>query len=375
MDDLDLKDAVEYHYGNFPPRELDYKTLLSVSNSAAAALARYDQYIRSMHNSELLLAPLRSQEAVISSRMEGTVTTLDEVLRYEADQISDEAPLGPASRDDVIETYLYHRAMQQARTGIENGSRISEWLIRSAHQTLLGFGRGADKSPGDYKVEQNYLVDRRKKKVLFVPISPDRLRDGMECLIHFIEDDGNDPLLRTAIAHIEFEALHPFKDGNGRIGRMLIPLMLWQYGLLSAPHFYVSAYLEAQRDDYIDRMRDVSASGSWTEWCLFFFEALENQAKENIQVAEQIGALYEEMKDVFRGTLSSKWGMNALDAIFSRPVFRNNSFTRYSGVPSATAARFTRALVEKDLLITIEPASGRRAALYAFEPLLKIIRR
>ena len=258
---------------------------------------------------------------------------------------------------------------------IEDGGGISEWLIRGSHDVLLHLGRGSGMSPGEFKQEPNYVVDRTRRKVLFVPIQPEFLQDGIDQLMGFIGDEDQQILIRTALAHVEFEALHPFKDGNGRIGRMLITLMLWKYGVISAPHFYISSYFEEHRDEYLDRMREVSRSNAWTDWVIFFLNALEAQAQENLQKAEEIQALYDEMKEIFRELLASKWSTQALDFVFTRPVFRNNIFTGKSGIPGQTAHRFTRVLAEEGLLRTVRPASGRRAAMYAFEPLLGLVRR
>ena len=173
---------------------------------------------------------------------------------------------------------------------------------------------------------------------------------------------------------IEFEALHPFKDGNGRIGRMLITLMLWSSGTISSPHFYASGYFEDNKDLYIDTMRKVSEQGDWESWCAFFLEAIEQQAIKNLSIAEDIHSLYEKMKKILSDILSSKWSVNALDFVFTNPVFRNNRFTSNSGIPAASAARFTRVLLDNEIIITIEEASGRRPALYSFEPLMNIVR-
>jgi Fic family protein len=151
------------------------------------------------------------------------------------------------------------------------------------------------------------------------------LQDGLDSLFEYIDNNTDPALIKTALTHIEFEALHPFKDGNGRIGRMLITLMLWKSGTLSAPHFYVSGY-------------------------------------------------FEEMKQRFSDVLSSKWSVTALDFVFTNPVFRNNKFTSNSGIASATAARFTRTLLEEGIIQTVEEASGRRPALYSFEPLMNLVR-
>ncbi|WP_345932585.1 MULTISPECIES: Fic family protein [Tistrella] len=180
--------------------------------------------------------------------------------------------------------------------------------------------------------------------------------------------------MRTAIAYLEFEELHTFKDGNGRNGRMIIPLILWKADFISEPHFYISEFFKKNKDEYIDRMRDVSASDAWEAWILSFLSALETQARQNLEKAEQIRALYEDMKGRFQDALASKWTITALDFIFTRPAFLNSTFTRRSGIPAQTAHKFTRSLLDAGLLKTIEPAAGRRSALYAFEPLLALVR-
>lgn len=370
----DMAGAVPYHHGKFPPTLDDYGRLIRPLSGAMAALARYDQMLKSMHSSDILLAPLRSQEAVVSSRMEGTVSTLDEVLRLEAEQEDDEDLAQRDARSEAVEVYLYSRAMRIAQASLKEGAPLSSWLVRSAHRMLLGFGRGAHLSPGEYKTEQNYLVDKTKRKVLFIPMGPEVLQEGLDRFFAFINDDAQEVLIRTAIAHLEFEAIHPFKDGNGRIGRMIIPLMLWKAGTISEPCFYVSEFFEKNKDEYIDCMRAVSASGAWTDWVVFFLTAIEAQAMQNLRKAEQIQYLYEEMKERFRDILSSRWTITALDFIFTRPVFRNNVFTSKSGIPAPTAHRFARSLLDAGLTRMVVPSSGRRPALYAFEPLLSIVR-
>jgi Fic family protein len=340
---------------------------------ATNAIARYDQMLKNMHNSEILLAPLRNQEAVISSRMEGTISTMDEILKYTADETADSSNTHHY-REDVLETILYQRALINAQNAMTDGYTLSASMIRTIHQQLLSFGRGTKKSPGKFKTEQNYLADKLKNSILFVPISPEKLQDGLDLLFEYIENHPDPVLVKTAVMHIEFEALHPFEDGNGRIGRMLITLLLWSKGIISQPHFYISGYLEENKNLYIDMMRHVSETGNWNEWCAFFLKAVEQQAIKNLEIAERIQKLYEEMKQIFAENLSSKWSINTLDYIFTNPIFRNNNFTSKSGVPPATAQRFTRILLEKNLITTLEEASGRRSALYSFEPLMQLVR-
>ncbi len=371
--DLNLDNAVYYHYGKFPPSSLDYARFVEPLVNATAAVARYDQMLKNMHNSEILLAPLRNQEAVISSRMEGTVSTMDEILKYEADHDVD-AGNSTNVRSEVIETLLYQRALKATQKAMEDGYTISQSVIKGIHQRLLSLGRGASKSPGEFKKEQNYLADKLKKNILFIPVSPEKLQEGLDNLFLYMEQSTHPSLIKAGITHIEFEALHPFKDGNGRIGRMLITLMLWASGTISAPHFYISGYLEENKNLYIDTMRNVSEHGDWESWCIFFLEAIEQQAIRNLTIAENISKLYENMKIVFSDALSSKWSVNALDFVFTNPMFRNNKFVTNSGIPTSSAARFTRVLLENNLIATLEEASGRRPALYSFEPLMKLVR-
>jgi len=372
---IDLSDAVEYHYGDFPPEKLDLELLLKPITDATASLSRYDEMLRNMLNSEVLLGPLRRRDAVVSSRMEGTISTLDEILQLEADEDAGDRDARRNARSETVEVFLYARALKAAQDRLSEGASISDWLVRGAHQTLLAFGRGAQKSPGQYKTEQNYIGERgRNAKVSFIPVSHDHLQQGMDTLFEFIDADVHIPILRTALAHIEFEALHPFEDGNGRVGRMLITLLLWHYGLISQPHFFVSGYFEQNKDEYIERMRRVSSHHEWSEWCAFFLGGLEAQAEENIKIAEAIQTLYADMKDRFQQVLSSQWSNHALDFIFANPVFRNNRFTSASGIPAPTAHRFTNKLQKSRFIQELQPASGRRAALYSFEPLLRIVR-
>lgn len=370
----DASDAVGYHYGGFPPTDIDYQRLARPLTAATGALARYDAKLETLHNKELLLAPLRNAEAVVSSRIEGTVATLDEILKIQADAEDDDDDHS-AYRQEAIEVYSYTRAVKHAQAVIEAGTvPISSRLIREAHSRLLFFGRGADKTPGQFKKEPNYIADKRNRKILFIPASVEALEAGIAELERYIHDEDIEPLIQTAVMHAEFEALHPFKDGNGRLGRMLIPLNLWQRGIIHAPHLYVSAAIEERREEYVDRLRGVSDTGNWNDWIAFFLEILQRQAVLNMQITDSIGTLYIEMQTRFREILNSQWAPLAVEYVFGKPVFRNSAFTAAAGIPSQTAHRITRQLVDSGMLTVVEQASGRRAALLSFQPLLEIVR-
>lgn len=371
IDDYDHSNVVNYHYGQFPPNALDLTKLIEPLARAQDSVSRYDQMLLSLPNSELLLAPMRHNEAVISSRMEGTISTVDEVMIYEADAEDDSRT---EARSDAIEVFLYKEVLRRAQAAVADGTPINEGLIKNAHRVLLSFGRGAKKDPGEYKKEQNYIGDDRRKILYFKPISPLQLQPAMSALLEFVEESDMLHFFKVAIAHVEFEALHPFNDGNGRIGRLLITLLMWKFGLIHKPHFYVSAYFEANKEQYIELMRNVSKDNDWTAWVGFFLDAIASQAETNLKTAQDITELYEEMKESFREMSGSKWHIAAQDSIFENPVFKNSQLIKRSGMPKHVAVRITRLLHEGGLLREIRPASGRRGAMYMFEPLMDIVR-
>lgn len=366
-----FENAVYYHEGWFPPEAIDVSFFLNEILRATEAIARFDQMLKNLPNSEILLAPLRNQEALLSSRIEGTISTMDEILEFEATHENSDFE---NTKSDVIETILYQRTLKNTQKAISDGYELSGSLIKTMHQQLLSFGRGASKSPGKYKDEQNFLADKRKKEILFVPISPERLQEGIDNLFNFIHRSTLPVLIKTAIMHLEFEALHPFQDGNGRIGRMLITLNLWSEKILSDLHFYISGYFEKHKEEYIEQMRNVSQTNDWNPWIKFFLTAVEQQAIKNLEIAEQIRDLYEKTKIEFSESLSSKWNREVLDFIFTYPVFRNNKLISTTKIPGATAGHMIRKLIDSGYLKVREEAAGSRAAMYSFEPLMELVR-
>ena len=369
----DLSNAVHYRIGAFPPKSLDCEKLIGPLDEASAAVARFDARMSGMANGEMLLAPLRRQDAVASSRMEGAVSTIEELYRLEAEEVFGGADFHREARDGGIETYLCSKAFRSAQVTLNDGHRLDECLIRAAHQELFSAGRGSCKDPGNYKSEQNYISSGRGRKIGYVPIAPKQLKPAMAKLVKFMNESEMRPLIRIAIAHVEFEALHPFRDGNGRIGRMLITLMLWHLKVLSQPFFFVSGYLEQHKDEYIERMRAVSEVGDWTGWVAFFLRAIREQAAENSKTADEIRDFHDTMRERFREVLNSQYQDQALDFVFENPVFRNSRFVDRTGIPASSVRMLSNRLADAGLLRSITNASGRRAALYAFDPLLQLL--
>ncbi|RVT83383.1 Fic family protein [Rhodobacteraceae bacterium CCMM004] len=361
-----------YHLGEFPPETLDWSRLVALVGRANAALARFDGLVSAVPNANVLLSPLTTQEAVLSSRIEGTQVTMGEVLEIEA--ADDDTHLDSGRRDDAEEVRNYRAALIFA-AGAARARGLSLHLLREAHAILMDGVRGRDQSPGAFRVEQNWIgpAGCPIEQASFVPIPQEHLATGLERWATFTSNaHGSDPLILTALMHLEFEALHPFKDGNGRLGRMLIPLQLAQSGALSGPHFFMSGYLEANRDEYVHRMRRVSSHGEWSEWVEFFLAGVLDQAVENRGRAERIVALFQEMQHDIAAKTHSQYASLAAEFIFSRPVFPSSAFSVGSGIPKPTALRMLPVLRDHGILATVRAASGRRPAVYAFRDLINI---
>ena len=363
--------TVHYHLGKFPPTELDWPQLIPLIGPASAAVARYDGTLAAIPNAAVLLSPLTTQEAVLSSRIEGTQATMGEVLEFEAE--GDSPGLSEARRNDIHEVLNYRSAMRMAEKMLAT-LPLSQRVIREAHTVLLAGVRGQGKAPGEYRRIPNWIgpAGCTIEQARFVPISAEKLPDAMSVWERYLHEDAADRLVQLALLHAEFEALHPFLDGNGRLGRMLVPLYMWQTGLIQRPMFYLSAFLESHRDEYYERLLAVSRDGDWTSWCRFFLSALKTQAEENQQKAEAILGLYERMKREVADLTRSHYAIHALDWIFERPIFKSSDFVASSGIPEPTAKRILPALRDAKILLTLVEASGRRAATLCFPSLLNI---
>jgi len=360
---------VSYHEGGFPPPDLDWPTLIPLIGPAAAALARYDGMLSAVPNPALLLSPLTTQEAVLSSRIEGTQATMGEVLEFEAGAEA----VSPERSDDIREVLNYRAAMAEAERLLAE-LPLSSRVIRGAHRVLLAEVRGRNKDPGEFRRIPNWIGPRDCpiEEATFVPIGADKLPDAVSAWERYAHSEQPDRLVQLATLHAEFEALHPFLDGNGRLGRMLIPLYLWQSRLIQKPMFYISAYFEGHRDEYYERLLAVSRDGDWTGWCRFFLRATQAQAEDNLSKTQAILDLYERMKRELAEMTHSQYAIHALDWLFAVPIFRSTDFIGRTGIPGPTARRFLGVLRENGVLKVVIPARGRKAAVLAFPALLNI---
>jgi Fic family protein len=364
--------TVRYHLGKFPPQDLEWKKLIPLIGPANAGLARYDGLLAAIPNADVLLSPLTTQEAVLSSKIEGTQVTIGEVLEIEAG--GDSESFTQPKRDDAEEVLNYRKAMK-ACVSIMQERSLSQHVIRAAHGILMQGVRGKDKNPGSYRSEQNWIGARGCpiEEASYIPVAPEHLQSGMDSWERYLDNKAElDSLVQLAILHVEFESLHPFQDGNGRLGRMLIPLFLYQRKLLSSPDFYISGYLESNRDEYQERLRAVSRNGDWTGWCVFFLKGLTEQAAENEKRARAILGLYDRVKTQIADLTHSQHSIRALDLLFQTPIFSASLFTDNESIPKPTATRILAVLRDAGLLATLQEAKGRRSGIYAFRELVNV---
>lgn len=354
---------------SLPLTDLDWSALVDLLSTANRQLARYDGLLQSIINPEVLLSPLRTQEAVLSSKIEGTQATLKEVLEYEADKVQSTEKQG-----DIREIINYRKALFAAKSRLDT-LPLSLRMIREMHAVLMQDVRGENKAPGEFRRIQNWIgaPGSTMETARFVPPTVQDMHIGLDNWERYIHFEEKDPLVQLAIIHAQFEILHPFLDGNGRIGRILIPLFLYHKEVIRQPVFYLSDYLETHRRDYYDALKDITDSGIWTNWIRFFLEAIISQAKKNNDQTRQIVSLYESMKEKIVAATHSQFAVNCLDFIFNRPVFNSGKFYEESGVPRASSSRLLNAMETNGLITCIEKGSGRRPALYTFEPLLDIV--
>lgn len=329
-----------------PPHELDLNAILPILSRATQAVGELKGIGRTIPNPLLLVRPLQRREAVSSSGMEGTFTTLSDLFMFEAGAST------PDRRADNREVLNYVRALEGAIADL-NDLPISARLIRRAHKTLLdgvNRDRGARIEAGEFKQDQNWIGgDGTIETARFIPAPPQMTPDAIDDLMKFInrpQREEASPLIDVALAHYQFEAIHPFGDGNGRVGRMLIALMLAENGTLPQPLLYMSPWLERNKSFYIDLMFEVSQTGNWIPWIHFFLRAVAGSAEETIQVVQRIQDLQKEYRERFQTARRSALMLRIVDLAFERPIMSVSGIAEALGVTYAGASNNVKALLE-----------------------------
>ena len=332
------------------------------------ACGRLDGVAALLPDPDLFLYAYVRREAVLSSQIEGTQSSLSDLLLFELD----EAPVVPF--DDVVEVSNHVAALEHGMARLRGGFPISNRLLREVHEKLLASGRVADKQPGEFRRSQNWIGGTRPGNALYVPPPPQRLEDCMAALERSIhaEDDGLPDLVRAALAHAQFETIHPFLDSNGRVGRLLVSLMLFDAGVLGQPLLYLSLYLKQHRDEYYRLLGAVRTGGDWEAWLDFFLEGVEITAGSAVDTAHRLLELFRD--DAARVRTLGRAAANALrvfDALRDRPLANLNALTKSTGASYPTVARAVDAL--EDLGIVREITGRKRERVFAYARYLSIL--
>lgn len=353
-----------------PPKPILRESLIPQLTAAHAAIGELRGFLGGLKNPGLLIAPFRKREAVASSAIEGTRATLEEVMEYEAlDQAGKDPKAEEENRkiQDILEVMNYERAMAVALEELKNRP-IGENLLKRTHHTLLKSVRGTNKDRGNFRKVPVAVGE------YIPPVHADipNLMNNWENYLNSKQNES-DPLIRIGVAHYQFEAIHPFLDGNGRIGRLIIPLFLCQEGILDTPVLYISHYLEQHKVEYQRLLHEVDMKQDWTPWLKFFLKAVEEQAKITTLMAKDIQDLYEQLKTEVVGEIRSQHAIALLDLIFSNPILtatnvRETISARSKGTAYNLLDKFMRAGVLK------EHNWGGKEKIYGFTALRKIIK-
>lgn len=347
--------------------QVDMVRLFRLYGDAQRELARFTGLLSGVPYAHVLLSPLLMQEAVLSSRIEGTMSTLDEVYETEAGEEATER-----QKCDTQEILNYRQALRYgAHCLAERGLTLG--LLKEMHAILLESVRGQGKQPGQVRTTQNWIGSRNCPigQAAYVPPAPETLDAYLDNWVDYVRTDDWDPLLKSGILHAQFELIHPFNDGNGRIGRLFIPLYLTSVGLLEQPNFYLSEYLERHRDEYTGCLNCLHRKESaWTDWLEFYLRAVIAQAGENSRRAAAIRRLHAELMEEFCEVTNSSFAPKLLDAVFANPIFtRSQVCGAVPGLNASTVQRMMDLLAKNGTIKVKRQGSGRKPTLYHLEEL------
>ncbi len=335
---------------------------------ATLALGRLDSITLLLPSPEVFLYAYVRREALLSSQIEGTQSSFADLMLFELDQ----APGVPI--DDVVEVSNYVAALEHGLHRLQEGFPLCNRLIREMHEVLLSRGRGSNKSPGEFRHTQNWIGGTRPGNAHFVPPPPDEVGRCMSDLERFLNGE-NAPyptLVNAALAHVQFETIHPFLDGNGRMGRLLVAFVLHHGGLLKRPLLYLSLYLKQHRAEYYRLLDLVRKKGDWEAWLDFFLKGVEQTAGNAVHTARGLVKLFDNDRlKVQKQAQRTRTALQVFDALCNRPVITLKEVTRQTGLTFATAAKGMKIL--EDLDIAHEITGRKRDRVFAYARYLSIL--
>lgn len=339
-----------------------------LATDATIAVATLSGMMKTSTKADLFWLNWLMREAQISNVLEGTVTTLDEVLGENAG-----LRVPRERKDDVIEVLNYRDAMIFGMEYIKDRKLLTLSFIKQLHSLLLRGARGENKTPGNFRTIQVHIGN----PVIYTPPEAIHLSGLLDNLIAFIERKDINPLVQTAIIHAQFEMIHPFCDGNGRIGRLLISIFLAYRKVLEYPCFYMSAYLHKNRTAYYSSLNYISSKNNWETWIKFFLKSVITRCNENINLLNDMTKLYEKSKINFLDITGSAHAIEVLDYVFKKPAFTLPDIVKNSGVAIKTPAitMLLNKLESAGVIAKVSEKIGRKPALWRFTELMNLIER
>lgn len=347
-----------------PPIHVDGE-LGTLLDAASTALGRLDGISSLLPDPRLFLYTYIRKEAVLSSQIEGTQSSLSDLLRHEI-----QGTLG-ALGDDVSEVSCYVDAMEHGLKLLADGQPLSLRMIREIHARLLANGRGASKQPGEFKRSQNWIGGSRPGNARFVPAPPELTLECMGALEKFLHNDPvtTRPLLKAALAHVQFETIHPFLDGNGRLGRLLITFILCAEGVLSQPLLYLSLHFKRHRDTYYELLQDVRLTGDWEKWLTFFLTGVIETSREAVSSARRLLDLFQADRLRLQSEAASVLRLHEVFQI--HPVLSANAAADLIKASQPTVNMAFKKLTALGLVHEI--TGGNYGRLYAYTRYLEIL--
>lgn len=361
-----------YDYQYFLPEsikhsfEIDNGELQVQLEKSTRLLGELNAMARMVPNIDLFIMSFINNEATQSSKIEGTQTELDDAFKTEND-------INVEQKDDWLEVLLYIKTIKNAIEKLDK-LPISVRLIKQMHKTLLSSGRGKHKMPGEFRTSQNWIGGTNIGNAEFIPPHQDFISALMSDLEHFLHEQNNVPdIVKIAIIHYQFETIHPFLDGNGRIGRILIPLYLVNKGLLSKPLFYMSAFFEANKDAYYKKLMDARLKNDFSTWIIFFLKGVEQTTRHSIETLMAILDIKDKLTKKIQNESGNRSSNNLrlFNELFQTPFVQVGQVKEKLGVSSTTAKYVVDDLVEMGVLQ--ELTNNKRNRLFAFQPYLAIL--
>jgi len=349
-----------------PPLEIT-GSIRQVLEDALVALGRLDSVSMLLPDTALFLYGYVRKEAVLSSQIEGTQSSLSDLLLFEMD----EAPGVPV--DDAAEVSCYVAALEHGLRRLAEGFPMSNRLLREIHRVLFAKGRGVDKDPGEFRRSQNWIGGTRPGNATYVPPPPERVADCMHELERFLHDEPerSGVLIKAALSHAQFETVHPFLDGNGRLGRLLITLLLCNEGFLKEPMLYLSLYFKTHREVYYDLLQRVRTEGDWEAWLRFFAEGVVETAESAVSAARSLVDLFEKDRQLIQAKGSTGSALQIHHALQGRPITSISRVAKETGLSVPTVGSALQVLCE--LGIARELTGKRRNRLYGYDRYIQIL--